>query len=71
MKTLCDGPWTSELVVNEVTSEHEVQLIAACGVTIHRLPNILREMDVKENPIKSAASADFCNLVRIGEASIQ
>jgi hypothetical protein len=67
MQTLCDGHWTSELVINNVKSEQEVGLISEHGITIHRLSGIVRELnDSSTFPIKSAAGSDFIDLLQMG-----
>ncbi len=67
MQTLCDGHWTSELVINKVKSEREVGLISEHGITIHRLSDIVRELnDSSAFPIKSAAGSDFIDLLQMG-----
>lgn len=66
METLWSGEWSSELVINNVKSEQEVELIAQHGITIHRLPEIVRELQSNEFPIKSAAGSDFIDLLQMG-----
>ncbi len=67
MRNLCDGDWTSELVINNVKSEEEVGMIAEQGITIHRLSKIVRELqDSSGFPIKSAAGSDFIDLLQMG-----
>lgn len=67
MQTLCDGHWTSELVINKVKSEREVGLISEHGISIHRLSDIVRELnDSSAFPIKSAAGSDFIDLLQMG-----
>ncbi|MDG1071445.1 MAG: hypothetical protein P8P32_07530 [Akkermansiaceae bacterium] len=58
--------WTSELVLNNVKSEEEVQLIAEHGIIIHRLPDVVAQMKDCEGPIKSASGADFFDLITLG-----
>lgn len=66
MATLWTGEWSAELVINNVKSEQEVDLIAEHGITVHRLPDIVRELQSNEFPIKSAAGADFIDLLQMG-----
>lgn len=67
MQTLCNGDWSSELVINNVKSEKEVGLISERGITIHRLPDIVLELnDGSKFPIKSAAGSDFIDLLQMG-----
>lgn len=67
MQTLCNGDWSSELVINNVKSEKEVSLISEQGITIHRLSDIVVELnDSSKFPIKSAAGSDFIDLLQMG-----
>lgn len=67
MQTLCNGNWSSELVINNVKSEKEVSLISERGITIHRLSDIVLELnDSSKFPIKSAAGSDFIDLLQMG-----
>ncbi|MCG5539323.1 hypothetical protein [Halorhodospira sp. 9622] len=66
METLWSGEWSSELVINKVKSEQEVELIAQHGTIIHRLPEIVRELQRKIFPIKRAAGSDFIDLLQMG-----
>lgn len=66
MRTLWDGQWSSELVINNVKSEREVALIAEHGINIHRLTDIVIELRREDFPIKSAAGSDFIDLLQIG-----
>jgi|SRR5690554_3701044 len=67
MQTLCNGDWSSELVINNVKSEKEVDLISGHGITIHRLSDIVLQLnDSSKFPIKSAAGSDFIDLLQMG-----
>tara|TARA_Y100001937_G_scaffold124175_1_gene188442 strand:+ start:278 stop:817 length:540 start_codon:yes stop_codon:yes gene_type:complete len=67
MQTLCNGDWSSELVINNVKSEKEVGLISERGITIRRLSDIVLELnDSSKFPIKSAAGSDFIDLLQMG-----
>jgi len=67
MQSLCPSNWTSELVLNNVKSDEEVELIAAHGIKIHRLNDVLRSLSNDQFLIKSASGADFVDLVQMGE----
>lgn len=67
MRRLFPSPWTSELVLNNVKSAEEVELIRAHGITIHRLPGIIGEMSAGHGEIQSAAGADFFDLISMGQ----
>lgn len=70
MATLWTGQWSSELVINNVKSEREVVLIAEHGITIRRLKDIVHELQTNSGfVIKSAAGADFIDLIQIGAVS--
>ena len=66
METLWGGEWSSELVVNNVKSADEVKLIQQHGISIHRLPDIVSEIQSSDFPIKSAAGSDFIDLLQMG-----
>lgn len=66
METLWSGEWSSELVINNVKSEKEVQLIAEHGITIYRLPEIVHELQANDFPIRSAAGSAFIDLLQMG-----
>ena len=65
-KRLFPDQWTSELVLNNVRSEREIEFIRDTGVIIHRLSDIIEDMNDPENIISSAAGADFYDLVSLG-----
>lgn len=64
MNSLWSGEWSSELVINNVKSEHEVKLINEHGVKIIRLRSIIEELEKIGS--FSAAGADFVDLVQMG-----
>lgn len=67
MTTLWSGEWSSELVINNVKSQQEVGLISEHGILVHRLSDIVQ--DLQENtdfPVKSAAGSDFIDLLQMG-----
>lgn len=66
ISTLCPYLWSSELVLNNVKSEHEVELIANHDIKIIRLPDIVKELRDSHFQIKSASGADFVDLVNMG-----
>jgi hypothetical protein len=63
---LFPSQWTSELVLNNVRSEREIGFIQDAGIIIHRLTDLISEMDSPDNIIRSAAGADFYDLVSLG-----
>jgi hypothetical protein len=66
-KQLWPAEWSKELVVNNVKSDEELSLIASQGITIHRLNDLLSQMNSGSS--YTAAGADFYDLVQMGSAS--
>jgi hypothetical protein len=68
MQSLYSGPWSSELVINQVKSEKdEVSLIEGHDVKILWLADIVRELlATKRFQIVAAAGSDILDLIRIG-----
>ncbi len=66
MSTLWDGEWSSELVVNVVKSEEELELIARHGVKIIRLPEIIASLAADSFVVGSASGADIVDLIHMG-----
>lgn len=58
--------WSSELVLNVVKDEREIELIRGHGIVVHRLPDLLDQMNKPTNVINSAAGADFIDLLQLG-----
>lgn len=63
MKSLCQGLWAAELVINNVKSEEEVALIQEHGIKIIRLQSVVSEL--ARPGIYSAAGADFADLIHM------
>lgn len=70
MSRLWDGEWSSELVVNAVKSDEELDLIASHGVAILRLSDIVSSLANDSFPVGSASGADIIDLIQMG-ASIR
>ncbi len=66
MAKLWGGEWSSELVVNVVKAEKELELIANHDIKIHRLGEIISELATKSFVIRSASGADFVDLIHMG-----
>ena len=66
ISSLFPDEWSSELVLNNVKSEEEVDLIAKHGILIHRLPDVVEQMKIGGGPIKSASGSDFFDLITLG-----
>lgn len=67
MRSLWDGVWSAELVLNVVKSEAEVSLIEQQGVQVHRLTTIVSALEKEKFVIRSASGADFVDLIHIGK----
>ena len=57
--------WKSELVVNNVKSQKELTYIEEEGITIIRLPQVIRELNENHFQVKSASGADFADLIHL------
>jgi len=68
MQALWPAPWSSELVLHRVKSEAEVEMIAAEGISILRLDEIIRSLSSKNFLIASASGADFVDLIQMNTA---
>ncbi len=66
MQLLCKSEWSSELVVNVVKSDKELDLIEAAGVRIHRLSEVVRALSEKGKVVQSASGADMADLISMG-----
>ena len=65
MNSLWAGNWASELVLNVVKSEEEVELIKGHGVTIIWLKDILTSLGRDRFIIERASGADFVDLIQM------
>lgn len=67
MAKLWGGNWSSELVVNVVKAERELELIESHGVKIHRLGEIISALSLDDGfVVRSASGADFVDLIHMG-----
>lgn len=66
MARLWPGDWSSELVVNVVRFEEELEVIASHGVRILRLHDIIESLAAEQFPVRSAGGADLVDLVQMG-----
>lgn len=69
MKKLCPQKWSSELVINVVKSQEEVELIKTHGIKILRLSDIVRDLGEEKFIIESASGADFVDLIKMDFSS--
>lgn len=65
MAKLWNGKWSSELVVNVVKSEQELNLIASHGVKIHSLSEIVSSLAKERFIIGSASGGDIIDLIHM------
>ncbi len=66
MQTLWQGLWSSELVLNVVKSQHEVDLIRGHDIKVHWLKDIITSLADEKFPVNSAAGADLIDLIHMG-----
>jgi len=65
MQSLWSGNWSSELVLNVVKSQHEVELIQGHGIKIIQLKDVVESLAKDRGLVNSAASADFIDLIHM------
>lgn len=65
MSRLWEGEWSSELVVNAVKSEQELDQIAGHGIRIHALRDIISSLNNKNFIISSASGSDIIDLIHV------
>jgi hypothetical protein len=65
MQKLWSGNWSSELVLNVVKSQQEVDLIQGHGIKIIRLKDVVASLAQDRGLVNSAASADFMDLIHM------
>lgn len=63
---LWDGDWSSELVVNEVKSKEELNLIAGHGINVLQLKDIIFSLAHDPFVVGSASGADIIDLIHMG-----
>lgn len=66
MRTLWNGNWSSELVVNVVKSNEELSLIASHGIKILRLNEIIESLASNKYVVASASGGDIIDLIQMG-----
>lgn len=66
MRTLWRGDWSSELVVNVVKSDEELNLIASHGVKILRLTEIIESLASNKFVVACAGGGDIIDLMQMG-----
>ena len=71
LQSLCPIKWSTELVLNNVKSEQEVELIACHGIKIIRFREIISELKGGDFSVRSASGADFVDLIHMGAYNAQ
>lgn len=66
MQSLWPGMWSSELVINTVKSQREVELIRGHGVSVLQLKDVVGSLTSRGGIVSSAAGADFIDLIHMG-----
>lgn len=66
MRTLWNGNWSSELVVNVVKSNEELSLIASHGIKVLRLNEIIESLASNKYVVASASGGDIIDLIQMG-----
>jgi hypothetical protein len=66
MQLLAPAKWSSELVINNIKSMEEVNLIKERGIKIIALSEVIADLHDKKFIIQSASGADFVDLINIG-----
>jgi len=69
MHKLAAGPWSRELVLHNVKSPHEVELIRGHGITIHRLADIVKALREEARLVQSASGAALLELIHLSATS--
>ncbi len=70
IELLCPSKWSSELVINNVKSNEEVELIKQQGIKVTELSEIIMQLHKNDFLIQSASGADFVDLVNMGAKSV-
>jgi hypothetical protein len=71
MKKLWNAKWSSELVLNNVKSQDEVNLIQSHGIKILWLKDIILALSRNTYLVSSAGGADFVDLIQSGASSVK
>ena len=62
--------WKSVLVANNVKFEEELKLIEEEGIRVVRLGTIIKQLNEEKFQIKSAAGADFADLIQLAAKNV-
>lgn len=69
-QTLCPGKWKYELVVHNVRHPEELEIIAQQGIKVHRLSDVVVQLNAKGHLVPKSAGADLIELVLLGEEAL-
>jgi hypothetical protein len=58
------GPWREELVVNLVKFPEELEFVEAQGIAVHRLRDVVRDLQIGKGMGFTATGNDLINLLR-------
>ncbi|VAV85451.1 hypothetical protein MNBD_DELTA01-1024 [hydrothermal vent metagenome] len=67
-KQLSPKEWTTELVINIVKHDEEIEAIRSKGISVFYLKDIIRELKEEKFLVASASGADFVNLINMNVA---
>jgi hypothetical protein len=68
---LAPGPWSRELVLHQVKFEREVELVREAGITVHRLADLLNQLNSGKLFLEGAAGAHLVDLVSMTASSMR
>ena len=67
---LAPGPWSKELVLHKVKFEREVELVQEAGITVHRLSEVLRQLNAGGLLLEASAGGHLVGLVSMTALSM-
>lgn len=65
LSKLFPATWTKELVINNVKSHREIELIQGEGIRVHALTDVVNDLNSNDYMITSAVGADFADLIKM------
>jgi len=67
LRRVHDGAWERELIVNVMRHPEERPIIEEHGIIIHRLAEIVKDLNSKKTPIQRASGGDLVDLILLQE----
>ena len=67
-RQLAPGEWSRELVVHRLRHEEELDEFRSQGIRVHRLSDLVAELESKDFPVAAASGAAFVDLVLMGDS---